>query len=363
MQINEKRLVKEFIKLVKIDSESGQEQEIIQYLKKELQKLGFKTLIDKIGNLIARNSLKPKLLLAAHVDTVKPGKNIKPIIKNGIIKTDGSTILGGDDKSGVAAILEILRSLKENRVKTDLEIIFTVQEEVGLVGSSSLDFKRLKAKQAINLDGRMGEIILGEPSIVQIDIKIKGKAAHAGVSPEKGINSIAVASKAIANLKWGRIDKETTSNVGIMAGGAARNVVPELTEIQAEVRNHDSQKLKKYMDLIVKQFKKAAKEYKAKVEIKVKQASKAYRLKTSDNLIKELLKSCQKNKVKAKITIDCGVSDSNSFNKGGLRCVSAGPGGHSIHSTREFINIKEMVNGTKVIYDVVLEIAAPHLKN
>ena len=355
--VNKKRLVKEFIKLVKIDSESGQEQEIIQYLKKELEKLGFKTFVDKIGNLIARNSEKPKLLLSAHTDTVKPGKNIKPIIKNGIIKTDGSTILGGDDKSGVAAILEIIKSLKENKKRANLEIVFTVQEEVGLIGSSSLDFKKLKARKAINLDGSMGEVILGEPFYMKIDIKITGKASHAGVSPEKGINAIVVVSKAIGSLKWGKLDKETTSNVGVIAGGAARNVVPEITEIQAEVRSHNNEKLKKYTKLIIERFKKTAKEHKAKIEIKKILANTAYKINKSDTVLREIIKSYQKNNIKVKTSTDCGCSDSNSFNEKGLRCVSAGVGGHHIHSIREFIKIKDLVNGTKIIYDATLDLA------
>ncbi len=202
MKINQKRLVSEFIKLVKISSESGEEQEIIKYLKKELQKLGFKTFIDKTGNLIARNSEKPKLILSAHTDTVKQGKNIKPIItKSGVIKTDGSTILGADNKSGIAAILEVLRMVKDNKQKIGLEVVFTVSEEIGLIGSSNLDFKKLKAKKAINIDGRPGRIDAGEPATMHFDIEITGKAAHAGLRPEEGINAIRIASESISKIK------------------------------------------------------------------------------------------------------------------------------------------------------------------
>ncbi len=268
MKINQERLIDSFIKLVQIDSESGEEREIIDYLQSELRNLIFKCEIDKTGNLIASNGSKPVVALTAHVDTVKPGKDIKPIItKDGLIKTDGSTILGADDKTGVASILEILRTLNENNKSVQLEIIFTVQEETGLIGSKNLDFKAIKSKQALNLDAEPGHIIIGEPANMCFDIEVLGKTAHA-MHPEKGINAIEIAAKSIEKIKWGRIDEETTLNVGVIKGGLARNIVPDRVLIEAEVRSRSASKFKLHCQEVIKIFEETAKAMGGKVIVK-----------------------------------------------------------------------------------------------
>ncbi|OIP22305.1 peptidase M20 [bacterium CG_4_10_14_0_2_um_filter_33_32] len=358
MKINQKRLVDNFIKLVKIDSESGEEKEIISHLKKELQSLGFKTYIDKIGNLIASNSNKPIVALIAHVDTVKPGKGIKPIItKSGVIKTDGSTILGSDNKAGIVAILEILKSFKDHKQKISLEIVFTVSEEVGLLGSSSLDFKKIRSKRAINLDSKPGDICVSEPSVMHFDIEIKGRAAHAGMEPEKGINSILVASEAIAKLKWGRIDKETTINIGIINGGMARNIIPQSVILQAEVRSRNPKQFKKYSSEIIAEFNKAVKKYSAKCKIISRQVSSAFIIKSSDYLVQLLINSCRSSKLKYRVIPIDGFTDASHFNRYGIKTVTAGAAGDNIHTTDESLRIKDLVNGTKIIHDTILELA------
>lgn len=352
MQINKKRLVNEFIKLVKIDSESGEGQEIIRYLKKELEKLNFKTYIDKVGNLIARNSENPKLILSAHTDTVKPGKNIKPIItKSGVIKTDGSTILAADDKSGIAVILEILQILNENKSNIGIEIVFTISEEVGLIGSSQLDFKNLRAKKGINVDcDDPGVIDVGEPSIMQFNISIKGKAAHAGMAPEEGISTIQIASDAISKLKWGRIDKETTANVGVIKGGEARNIIAEEVYIEAEIRSRNQKKFINYYKKLEEQFAKSTKKYHGKIDIKKVQRSTAYVLKNNE-VVGLLIKACKKNKQKHKLVLSGGITDANSIVKNGVNVVTFSTGARKIHSTSETIAIKDLAKSAQIVLD------------
>ena len=357
MQVNQKRLVNSFIKLVKIDSESGEEKEIISYLKKELQKFGFKTRIDKAGNLIGLKGSKPIIALSAHVDTVKPGKNIKPIItKSGLIKTDGSTILGADDKSGVASIMEILQTLKDNQEQVNLEIIFTVSEETGLIGSSSLDFSKLKAKKALNLDSGPGELLIGEPAIMQFDIEIIGKAAHAGMHPEDGINTVQIASEAISSLRWGRIDSETTSNVGVINGGILRNVVPDKTTLQAEIRSRNKEKFKKYCQKLLEEFKKATKKYNGKINIKAVQRSQAFIIDKKDLLVQSIIKACKKNKVKPEPMLIGGNTDANIFNVHNIKTITTGSCGKDIHLTKGSIMIKNLVVGTQIVLDTILSL-------
>lgn len=359
MPINQKRLVDEFIKLVKIDSESGEEQEIILYLKKELQKLGFKTFIDKTGNLIARNSEKPKLILSAHADTVKPGKGIKPIItKQGVIKTDGSTILGADNKVGISAIIETLKSFKENKQSVGLEIIFTVSEEVGVVGASNLDVRKTKSKQALILDsGNPESIVLAEPSIMDFEIEITGKASHAGINPEKGINAITIASEAISSLKWGSLDKDSTANVGVINGGVARNIIPERVNIKAEIRSLNDKKFKYFSKKLENEFIKITKRNKAKIKIKKSKDGFSYNVNKRSNLVKALIESYKKNKINFVFKKSRGATDANAFNRKGILSIMVNVGGDNIHSTKENLKIKDLVNGTKIIYDVVINLA------
>jgi len=357
MKINQNRLVDSFVKLVQIDSESGEESEIIAYLEQELTSLRLKTEIDKAGNLIAVSGPNPVIALIAHTDTVKPGKNIKPIItESGEIKTDGSTILGADDKSGVASILEILQTLKDNEKQINLEIVFTVSEETGLGGSSSLDYTKLKSKQAINLDSEPGDICIGEPAIMQFDIEITGKAAHAGVHPENGISTIQIASEAIGNLEWGRIDFETTSNVGTINGGLARNIVPEKTTIQAEVRSRSVEKFQKYCQKLEEEFKKAAEKYHGEVKIDAAQRSNAYVVDTNFPLIQSVADACNQNGIKPDIKLIGGITDANNFNAHGIKAITTGSCGTNIHSTEESIKITDLALGTRIVLDTLLSL-------
>jgi tripeptide aminopeptidase len=356
MEIDKKRLLDTFINIVKIDSESGYEREMISYLEQEMNALSFKTEVDKIGNLICSNSNNPKLLLAAHVDTVTPGKNIRPIIKDNLIKTDGSTILGTDDKANVSAILEILKVLKENNNQAPIEVVFTIGEEIGLIGSKNLDYSRIKSTQGLNLDGEAGEIDIAEPSMMFFDIEITGRAAHSGMEPEKGISAIRIAAEAICVLDLGRIDDETTANIGIIQGGTAINTIPEKVIIKAEIRSRNEEKFNYQVNKLVTAFEQASKRYGGSVKIESKKTSQAYRISETDDLVQTLKQNFIKNEIKPDILEITAASDANNFQKNGIKCVTTGTFGKKYHTTQEYLEIDKFILATSSILDTIIEL-------
>jgi len=269
--INAQRLGERFKMLAQIDSESRHEAVISKVLEKILLKLGasvcFDDAKDKVGgdcsNLVAKfkgNIDAPPLFLSGHMDTVLPGKGVKVQFEDGIFRSDGTTILGGDDKSALAIILEVMEVVKENNLPCPpVEIVFTVCEEIGLLGAKHLDLSLMDAKFGYILDSTDTQgIVTKAPSANKINIKVHGRAAHAGAAPEKGISAIYAAAMAISTLTLGRIDGETTCNLGIISGGMATNIVPEYVEIHGEARSHDVEKLKQVTNNIISGFETAA---------------------------------------------------------------------------------------------------------
>src|SRR5699024_6238071 len=252
--VNKERLVNEFIELVQIDSETKHEQEISKVLKQKFSDLGLEVIEDTSkektghgsGNLICTlkgpDQEANTIYFTSHMDTVVPGQGIKPSIKDGYIVSDGTTILGADDKAGLAAILESIRILQEKELKHgDVQFVITAGEESGLVGAKALEPSYLKAKYgyAIDSNGEVGDIIVAAPTQAKLFATIKGKTAHAGVAPEKGVSAITLAAKAISKMPLGRIDEETTANIGRFEGGQQTNIVCDYVEILAEARSLD----------------------------------------------------------------------------------------------------------------------------
>jgi tripeptide aminopeptidase len=220
--INDDRLVNTFLELIKIDSPSDEEEEVAKYVTPILEELGFTVERDAHKNLIASEKGENPLMLSAHMDTVEPGRGIKPSIKGDRIVTDGTTILGGDCKAGMAAILEGLRAVTETKTpRRPIQVVFTRGEEIGLVGATNLDYSMIRAEQAVVFDGNgpVNHITGSSPTYIKFDVTVHGRAAHAGVEPEKGLSSIRIASEIIQDLPQGRLDDETTFNVGLISGG------------------------------------------------------------------------------------------------------------------------------------------------
>ncbi|ABO49627.1 peptidase T-like protein [Desulforamulus reducens MI-1] len=368
--VNKERIIHEFLEMVQVDSESGAERQIADLLKDKLTVLGLEVVEDNagshievgqttgniIGTLPANGGKGPLLLFSAHMDTVKPGKGVKPIREKGIISSAGDTILGSDDKAGIAAILEALRVIEEKQIKHGgIQVVFTIAEEKGLVGAKRLDYALIKAKLGFVLDsgGSPGEIIIKAPTQYSFKAAVKGKAAHAGIAPEHGINAIVVASNAIANLKLGRIDKETTANIGFISGGVATNIVPEKVVVEGEARSINPAKAKEQIDHMIEEFEKAAAKFSASVDIEPVKQYDNIDLAEDSLPVQIALRAAENAQIKPHLGQTGGGSDANVFNGQGIACANLGIGMSKVHTTEEFITEEHLVENAKYVVEII----------
>ena len=367
--MNQERIVKRFLNYVKINSETKNEKEFALYLQKELEVMGFTTEFDQAGeafggncgNLIAKlkGSLKKEtMLFSAHMDTVTPGNDIKAIIKDGVIYSDGTTILGGDDKAGIAAIVEGIQMILEDNIPHgDIELLFSVAEEGGLKGSGNLNMDLISAKEGFILDSSKlpGEIITNGPAQAKLQIKVYGKAAHAGVCPENGISAIQVLSRAVDRMDLLRIDEETTSNIGIVSGGTATNIVMPEIDVTAEVRSLDNTKLRKQMDHMIECLEVAAKEFNTTVDIKEDILYGSFNIKEDANVVNKAKKAFEALGINATTTFTGGGSDANILNDRGLEIINLGIGEKQAHTLKEHYYIKDLLTMTSFVKTLITQ--------
>jgi len=356
--INESRLVQTFLDLVAIDSPSGQEQAIADDLVKRFTALGGEVVRDEHHNLIARfpNGRGDWLMLSAHMDTVGADVGIKPQIRDGIIFSDGTTILGGDDKSGVAVILEILQSLQEDgTAHPPLEAVISVSEEVGLQGARWLDKGQIRSRSGVILDGGgpLSNIVVSAPSQDSLRVTVYGRKAHAGAEPEKGINAIRVASEAIAAMPLGRIDEETTANIGVIQGGTATNIVPDEVFIRGEARSRNAEKLAKQTAAMVAAFEDAAERNGARVEVKIQRSYNSYTLTEATPIVAKTMAAIQKLGQTPVLKASGGGTDGNIYAEHGIYCCVLSTGMSQVHTTNENIAISAMVACARLLQDIV----------
>ncbi|USD63949.1 M20/M25/M40 family metallo-hydrolase [Vibrio sp. SCSIO 43136] len=360
-QINQERLVEHFCNLVRIDSESGNELEMSKEVAKQLVELGFEVKelavpaevsngFNVYGKL--QGNKEGSVVISAHLDTVTPGNGIEPIIEDGIIRSKGDTVLGGDDKSGISALIEAVKTIKESGAEhKSIEVAFTVYEEGGMHGSKNFDMSVIESNHAIVLDsgGPIGTIITSAPGQTSINVTIQGRPAHAGLAPEEGINAMVVASDAVSKMNLSRIDEETTANIGIVNGGKATNIVmPEMT-IAAEARSLCDDKLAAQVKHMVDTFEAAAEKHGAGIEIKCETAYDAYKLTDDDALVVDVKETFEKIGLTPATMPTGGGSDANIFNSKGLKTVNLSTGMSKVHTTEEFIAIEDMVNITRFL--------------
>jgi len=366
--VNEKRLIESFMELVRIDSISREERNLAVFLIKKLEDLGLEIKVDQAGekvksdsgNIIARlkGSVKKAtpIMFSAHMDTVVPGKNIKPICDGEKIVSDGKTILGADDKAAIAALLEALHIIKEYNIPCgDIEIVFSICEEIGLQGAKNLDISSLNARMAFVLDcgGQVGEIINAAPSQNSLKIIIHGKAAHAGSNPEEGINAIQVAGFVLSRMKLGRIDEETTTNIGIISGGEATNIVPDKVTLEGEVRSRNEEKLEKYTEQLKKIAEDTAQEFKAKAEVKTNREYYCYNLSADDQVVKIAMKAARDIELQPELHPSGGGSDANVFNKKGFPSVDLAIGMEKVHTVDEYILVRNLKNTVEYVLSII----------
>jgi tripeptide aminopeptidase len=297
------------------------------------------------------------------MDTVEPGRGITAVLKDGVFTSDGTTILGADDKSAIAIILEALRVLRENEMSYGpLEIVFTVCEEIGLLGAKHLDFSRISAAYGFALDSTDTEgIVTRAPSANRLEFKIHGKDAHAGAAPEKGINAIVLASRAIAELEIGRMDDETTCNIGVIKGGSAINIVPDLVTVKGEVRSHDEDKLDHVTAKIVTAFETAVKNYRGpaagdgfpRVDVQVDSDFRRTHI-VDDHPVVALARQAAGNLGRKMATkTSGGGADANVFFEKGIVTGVLGTGMRDMHTVRESVRLADMVRTTELLLEII----------
>lgn len=364
------RLVEEFLELVQIDSETKHEQVIAPILVQKLEEMGFDVFQDDAhtrnghgaGNIIATlkgdESIEP-IYFTVHMDTVVPGIGIKPEIReDGYIYSDGTTILGADDKAGMAAIFEMARRIKEKNINHGtIQFIITAGEESGLVGAKELNPDHIIAKYgfAVDSDGKVGGIVVAAPFQAKVNVKVFGKTAHAGVAPEKGISAITVAAKAVAQLKLGRLDEETTANIGRFEGGKATNIVCDEVTIFAEARSIDETKLNAQTAHMKETFERVAQENGARAEVEVALSYPGFRVTEDDKVVQIAQRAATAVGRTPQLGISGGGSDANVIAGFGIPTVNLSVGYEEIHTTNERIPVEELEKLADLLEQIIVE--------
>jgi tripeptide aminopeptidase len=361
--IDTDRLVDSFLKILKIKSPSKEERKLADYLKLKFKDLDIELSEDNAGekigsntgNLIGRFANESQLkspvksiFLLAHLDTVVVNGEILPVVKNGrVINENKSCILGGDDKVAIAAIIEALEVIRENRIRTrDIDLVFTIAEEIAILGAKYLDIGMVKSKYGFVFDGEgdIGTIFNKAPYHNTFEITIKGKAAHSGAEPEKGISSIKAASDAISQLKPGRIDSDTTYNIGMINGGTAINIVPEQTVVRAEARSLVEEKLEKISGEIMEIFKKSVTGYGAKINIKSEREYNGFYIAEDEKCMEIAARALRNMGICPSVVSTGGGSDINILNARGKKALNLSSGMENIHTSKEYVKINQLIN-------------------
>lgn len=357
--VDEQRLLDLFIELAKIDGPSGKEQKVADYLKNVLTDLGFTLEFDEahkefggeVGNLIAykegTDATIPPLFFSTHMDTVLPTKNLKPVIKDGIIYSDGTTILGADDRAALAAYVEAVRAVSESGIPHGpIELVLTVNEQPGLVGARHLDYSKPKSKVGYIFDssGDVGQTILKGPYSSRIWMKVKGNAAHIALNSEEGNHAFLLAAAGLLELKLGEIDDETVANVGIIEGGELTSIIPGEVTIGGEVRSFSKEKLDRQLRHMEESMKASAEARGGSVEVTVEKKYSGFSIPEDHILTDTVLKAAGTINVKPYLTQTLGGADTNVLNENGLTCLTLGLGFQNIHSFRECISEENLYN-------------------
>lgn len=367
--IDAQAMVKEFDELIRIDSLSGQEAAVAAVVEAKLQAMGLGVQRDRahepiggntgnvIGILPATDPALPTIMLNAHLDTVAPGCGIEMECRGDEICSISETILGADDKAGITVILTALREIiGEGIPHGELQVVFTIAEEVGLHGAQGLDYSLVSPRFALVFDGGrdIGTMTVGAPSAAKLTWRVRGVAAHAGVCPEKGTNAIQIAAQAIAQMKLGRLDSETTANIGNIAGGMARNIVPELCEVEGEARSHDEAKLQAQIDHMRQCFVEAlAAHPAASFEEEVDSSYRSFRLSETDQVVQVATAAAQRLGLPVKYEVGGGGSDANVFNERGIPSVICSTGACDPHALTETCSINGMKQSAEWLVEMV----------
>lgn len=370
--VRQDRLLSEFAKLVSFDSESFHESRIKEYLKDALENLGLTVTEDgaasalrsigaEAGNLygfLPGTRAGEPLMFCAHMDTVSPGVGKKAVFHpDGRITSDGSTVLGADDAAGLAAILEALRVIREKALPhPDIEVLFPAAEEPYCRGTSVFDFCQVRAKTAYVLDltGPVGTAAVQAPSILSLDITVKGRAAHAGFSPEEGINALSIAARALSSLPTGHAESDTTVNFGTIQGGTGKNIVPEKVFIRGEIRSLRHEAALRQADLVREAFDREAAALGGAAETVVTEEIRAYCIEKDEYPVVRLTGAMERLGMGAPTLITTfGGSDNNRFAANGIRGVVLACAMFDVHTVHEYTETEQLVKSAELVTELM----------
>lgn len=354
-----------FLELIQIDSHSLHEGGMAKKTSQFLQKLGFHVQFDnageelggETGNVIATlpgDGSKSRILLAAHMDTVEPGVGVKPRVENGVVYSDGTTVLGADDKAGVTAILIAMNELIESgKPHGQIQVVFTIAEEIGLLGAKNLDTTLLQSDIGLSLDsgGKLGTLVVAGPAQVKWSAEFLGRAAHAGVAPERGLSAIKLAAGAVAKMPHGRIDAETTVNVGSFVGEGPTNVVRDKVRLLGEARSRNSDKLDQILSDIEVVFQQTAQDFSGKADFHYQKMYDGFRFVPGDPLRSRIEQALVKAGFEPTPMESGGGSDANIYTSYGVPTMNIGIGYEDIHSVHEKIQLADIQGAAKVILE------------
>lgn len=360
--IDSQKILDQFLEVTVIPGISRQEGQVIDYLKKFLDTLGFGYCEDQSfnqfegesGNLICKiynsNRSKKSILLAAHVDTITLSSE-RPTVREQKVMSSDDRILGADDRVGVTVLLEILKLIAAKKIDyPNLEIVFLVAEEVGLLGSKYLDYSFINAKHAFNLDcsAAVGNAVIEAPSVVDFEIKFIGRDAHSAVAPEKGINAITMASEAINKINLPQKSDHTIFNIGKIHGGIKNNVIPKEVSINGEIRSFNQSKISEYLNRIEDVAQSVTNLFNGNFKIKHNVRYDSFKL-AKDSFVYGITEKAVRSAEVPFLPIRyLAGSDANNFNKNHISCINIGLGYKNNHSSDEYIEVRDLLKSVEI---------------
>lgn len=374
--IDHARLAAEFARLAGINSPPLKEKEIAGYLESRLTRLGAEVVFDaaaqstggEVGNLVARFAARDKdaepLLFSVHMDTVEPGGEVVPVLKDGIFTSAGNTILGADDKAGIAELIEALEVVREQAIPHGpIEVVVSIAEEIGLVGAKHFDYDLVRSKRAYALDTPgIDWMVLRAPGANRLRVEITGREAHAGVAPEQGVSAIQTAALAVAEMRLGRIDAITTANIGTIEGGVAINIVPRTVRLEGEARSHDPEKLKSQTEHMCDCFRKAAdamareidgERIRPEVSIDVQPDYPSMAVAEDAGVVQLARHAAEAAGHDLKVRVGGGGSDANIFNAHGIETIILGTGMQKVHTVDESVSVSDMAHVARLLVEII----------
>jgi len=352
-----------FLELISLDGVSGNEKPVADFIVNYLTRLGFAPCVDdtaaltgcNTGNVICPIAGGGDFVLLCHMDTARPSKDVKPIFHEDRITSDGNTVLGVDDRAGIAAILYALQqAVKEGVSLRPCTLAFTTCEETTLLGSQYLQLDKA-ITQGFIFDSYLptGCFVNSSCGAVMLEIKIKGKASHSGIAPEKGINAIQIAAEALSQFPFGRIDADTTANIGLIKGGSATNVVPDWVEMEGEIRSKQEAVVEKYADELRQVFMDAAEARGGKAEFVSRWDFRPFLVGPQSPTYQRAVQAIQAVGLEPKASASFGGSDANSLNAKGIASINFGTGAQNPHSNEECILYQDLINSTLIVQALI----------